>query len=87
MTLRAGYEGKNTTIQKNINNILTQLFKKNYRTTRIGISKKRNCYRKIALYGTKYDGGEEECIPSFRNLSSGEIMIFSLICPGKKSFT
>lgn len=80
MTLRAGYEGKNTTIQTNINNILTQLFKKNYRSTRIGISKKHNCYRKIALYGTKYDGGEEECIPSFRNLSSGEIMIFSIAC-------
>lgn len=86
MTLRAGYEGKNTTIQKNINNILTQLFKKNYRTTRIGISKKRNCYRKIALYGTKYDGAEEECIPSFRNLSSGEIMIFSIACKILKEY-
>ncbi len=80
MTLRVGYEGKNTTIQQNINDILTQLFKKNYRYTRIGISKKRNCYRKVALYGTKYDGVEEECIPSFRNLSSGEIMIFSIAC-------
>lgn len=86
MTLRVGYEGKNTTIQKNINDILTQLFKKSYGYTRIGISKKRNCYRKIALYGTKYDGGEEECIPSFRNLSSGEIMIFSIACKILKEY-
>ncbi len=86
MTLRTGYEGKNTTIQKNINDILTQLFKKNYKSTRIGISKKYNCYRKIALYGTKYDGGEEECIPSFRNLSSGEIMIFSIACKILKEY-
>ena len=86
MTLRVGYEGKNTTIQKSINDILTQLFKKNYSKTRIGISKKRNCYRKVALYGTKYDGGEEECIPSFRNLSSGEIMIFSIACKILKEY-
>ena len=86
MTLRVGYEGKNTTIQKNINDILTQLFKRSYRYTRIGISKKRNCYRKIALYGKKYDGGEEECIPSFRNLSSGEIMIFSIACKILKEY-
>ena len=86
MTLRNGYKGKNATIQENINNILTRLFKKNYRSTRIGISKRQNCYRKIALYGTKYNGGEEECIPSFKNLSSGEIMIFSIACKILKEY-
>lgn len=86
LTARVGYEGKNTTIQDNINKVLTRLFKSKYQSARIGISKRQNNYRKIAIYGTDYDGKEQEIVASFNNLSSGEIMILSIACKILKEY-
>ena len=86
LTARIGYQGKNTTIQDNINKVLTRLFKNNYKSARIGISKRQNNYRKIAIYGTDYTGKEQEIVASFSNLSSGEIMILSIACKILKEY-
>ncbi len=86
LTARVGYEGKNTTIQENINKVLTGLFKSKYQSARIGISKRQNNYRKIAIYGTDYDGKEQEIVASFSNLSSGEIMLLSIACKILKEY-
>ena len=86
LTARIGYHGKNTTIQDNINKVLTRLFKNSYKSARIGISKRQNNYRKIAIYGTDYTGKEQEIVASFGNLSSGEIMILSIACKILKEY-
>ena len=86
LTARIGYQGKNTTIQNNINEVLTSLFKSNFQSARIGISKRQNNYRKIAIYGTDYTGKEQEIVASFGNLSSGEIMILSIACKILKEY-
>lgn len=69
--------GKNQDIQNCINSILTKLFASDkYKSIRIGIPQKE--YRKIIIIGTKFDGTEEDIIPRFSNLSSGEMMILGI---------
>ena len=71
------YMGKNTNIQLALNSILSKIFmNKPYKSVRIGISNKE--HRKISLIGIYADGTEEQIVPKFSNLSSGEIMIFGI---------
>lgn len=73
------YTGKNTMIQKVINDFLTEILKLNDSTissARIGISSKEG--RRISILYTK-ENQEYEYVPKFSNLSSGEIMTLSMI--------
>lgn len=79
-TLRIGYNGKNTNIQTNINTILSKLFSGKYTSVRIGVSPKDNNQRSISIIGRSVDGNEKKVVSSFANLSSGEVMIFSIAC-------
>ena len=85
LSIRMGYAGKNNNIQSQINQFLSEVFSKQYSNVRIGISQKQDQYRKIAIYGTK-NGVEQEIVPSFGNLSSGEIMVFSIACKILKEY-
>ena len=80
LTLKLGYRGKNTNIQSNINSVLSKLFLGKYLSVRIGISKKQNNQRKISIIGVSKNGIETEIVSSFSNLSSGEVMLFSIAC-------
>lgn len=79
-TIKLGYLGKNTNIQSNLNSILSKLFLGKYPSVRIGISKKQNNQRKISILGISKNGIETEIVSSFSNLSSGEVMLFSIAC-------
>lgn len=79
-TIRLGYNGKNTNIQTNINTILSKLFLGKYTSVRIGVSPKDNNQRSISIIGRSVDGNEKKVVSSFANLSSGEVMIFSIAC-------
>lgn len=71
------FDGKNNRIHNCINDILTKLFAcEKYKSIRFGISQKQ--YRKIAVIGIKNDNTQEEIVPKFSNLSSGEIMVLCI---------
>ena len=73
------YQGKNSTIQSLINQIVGQIFSgSKYHSHRIGISQKRN--RKISIMAENDKGESVELSPTFQNLSSGEIMLLSMFC-------
>jgi predicted ATP-binding protein involved in virulence len=81
------YNGKNTSMQSNINSILTQLFARNanFVFARIGISHKKP--RKISVMAKlKSTGKDIEFVPNFSNLSSGEIMILAMFCSILKEY-
>ncbi|GMO29317.1 MAG: hypothetical protein Ta2B_10290 [Termitinemataceae bacterium] len=84
--VKNGYNGKNTMIQDQINKILCKLFVRGieFVSARIGISNKRP--RKISILFTLKDGSEKEFVPTFANLSSGEIMVLALFCSILKEF-
>lgn len=80
-TVKIGYEGKNTNIISNINHVLSKLLYGKYPGVRIGVSPKNNNQRNISIIGTADDGNiEKKVVSSFANLSSGEVMIFSIAC-------
>ena len=70
------YSGKNTNIHMYINEIVNKIFNNN--TSRIGISKKAP--RRISFMYRKADGTEDEFIPDFKNVSSGEMMTLAMFC-------
>lgn len=74
------YSGKNSTIQSLINRILSKIFPdcSEYKSARIGISPKGN--RTIAIMAKNNNGDDIELVPTFKNLSSGEVMILSMFC-------
>jgi predicted ATP-binding protein involved in virulence len=81
------YNGKNTSMSKHINDILTQLFCRNvdFVSARIGISPKKP--RKISvMVNLKSTGEDIEFVPNFSNLSSGEIMILAMFCSILKEY-
>lgn len=74
---RQFYSGKNTNIQTTINSILSKIFtNRPYQSVRIGVSNKE--HRKISVIGVYPDRSEEQIVPKFSNLSSGEMMIFGI---------
>lgn len=79
-TIKHGYWGKNTNIQSSINSILSKIFYGRYASVRIGVLPKQNSQRSITIIGTGKDGIEHEIVSSFANLSSGEVMLFSIAC-------
>ena len=77
LIIQKAFLGKNQNIQTHINSILSKLFAcEKYKSIRIGIPQKE--YRKIIIIGTKNDGTEEDLVPRFSNLSSGEIMVLGI---------
>lgn len=81
------FEGKNTNIVNEINKVLSLIFKNSkYDSVRIGVSPKRNLYRTISIIGKLQDGSEEEFIPLFSNMSSGEMMIFGIVASILKEY-
>lgn len=76
-TTKQTYVGRNTNIQKAINNILSKIYlNEEYTSVRIGVSKKQ--HRNISIIGTLKNGKEEEISPKFSNMSSGQIMILGI---------
>lgn len=78
-TVQKDYEGKNSTILQLFNQILTSIYKLKYPNllyARIGVSTKQK--RKISIIIKEKKEEEVEISPSFKHLSSGEVMMLSL---------
>lgn len=74
------FAGKNSLIHSQINYIIEKIFPNcpYFNSTRIGVSTKKG--RKISIIAKNVNGQDIELIPTFRNLSSGEIMILTMFC-------
>ena len=88
-SLLVGNDGKNTTIQKLINKILTTILSSkipNLKHARFGISSKENG-RKISVLISE-NGIEDEHVicPTFSHMSSGEAMLVALFCSIIKNY-
>lgn len=72
--------GRNSEIHENINAILRKIFPdcEKYNSVRIGVFPKNN--RKISIMACDNNGTDILLSPTFKNLSSGEIMILSMFC-------
>lgn len=72
--------GKNAQIQGQINQIIEKIFPNcsKYNSARIGVSAKKG--RRISIMAKDSNGQDIQLIPTFQNLSSGEIMILSMFC-------
>lgn len=87
LMINQNYQGKNANIQNMLNNILTSVFSKyKYQSVRIGISQRHRSKRSISIIGRKGDGTEEEIVPCFSNLSSGETMIVGIMAAILKEY-
>lgn len=81
------YSGKNNNIHNNLNKIISNILvlnKTKYISARLGISQKKN--RSISILGMLPNGTEEEYVPNFTNLSSGEVMILSIFASILKEY-
>lgn len=79
--------GKNTKIHNNLNKIIFDIVKLNDKeciSARLGISTKSQ--RHISILKGYKDGSETEYVPSFSNLSSGEVMILSIFASIMKEY-
>ena len=74
------FAGKNSLIHSQINYIIEKIFPNcpYFNSARIGISTKKG--RKISIIAKNVNGQDIELIPTFKNLSSGEIMILTMFC-------
>lgn len=74
------FVGKNAQIQGQINQVIEKIFPNcsRFNSARIGISTKKG--RKISIMAKDANGQDIQLIPTFQNLSSGEIMILSMFC-------
>lgn len=78
-TVQKDFKGRNTTIIKLFNQLLTSIYKLKYPHlvyARTGISKKNK--RQISIIIKEIGKDEVEISPSFKHLSSGEVMLLSL---------
>lgn len=78
-TVFEGYNGRNNNIINLLNKLLTSIYKLKYPNleyARIGVSKKQR--RQISILIKEKGKEEQEIAPSFKHLSSGEVMLLSL---------
>lgn len=78
MSLKKYFE-RNKNISDLLENILTNIFSDKYKSVEINITPSVNLRRQILIVGKKENGNEEIIVHTFKNLSSGEIMIFGMI--------
>lgn len=76
----ADHSGRATNRIRCINKILANLYHDKYDDVRIGVSKKVFGTRSISIIGINSNGDEDTITNSISNLSSGEIMIFTIAC-------
>lgn len=78
-TVFKGYEGRNNNIINLLNKLLASIYKLKYpdlEYARIGVSQKQT--RQISIIIKEEGKEEQEIAPSFKHLSSGEVMLLSL---------
>lgn len=81
------YKGKNNDILTNLNFIISEIVKvsdENCASARLGVSSKKG--RRISIIKHFKDNTEKEYVPTFENLSSGQIMILSLFATILKEY-
>lgn len=78
-TVLKGYSGRNENIINMLNELLTSIYALKYPSlehARIGVSQKNK--RQISIIIKEKDKSEIDVVPSFKHLSSGEVMLLSL---------
>lgn len=81
------YKGKNNDILTNLNYIISEIVKMgddNCVSARLGVSSKKG--RRISIIKHYKDNTDKEFVPTFENLSSGQIMILSLFATILKEY-
>ena len=80
--------GKNTNIVNAINQVLNKVFINKYNSVHIGVTPKYHGTRQIHILGIENNQQADErmIVPTFSNLSSGEVMILGLILSILKSY-